>query len=168
MTFPFGKPAEALDKATDAAKIKFAFGGFDLTLNTHKYGAFTPYWKPHCHVFVLEAEWQEGREAFSALFPERKNTPSPLKSSAYDGNLAGIAYCRKYEFHRRVTIPATYDDDGTTISRQNTSNQRLTSDQHVTLMLRLNQLDFFDLVYLRGASIKETENGPRLSLSERG
>jgi hypothetical protein len=125
----FGRLRRRLSSALHSAGIDEAIGGFDISLNEHRDGAFKPHWRPHAWIFIKSADVEPLRAELRSLFPKKAPVRLPIVLKKFDGNLRAIAYAFKTEFLRRVTIPADLKKG----SRQNTRYRPLLARQKLEL-----------------------------------
>jgi hypothetical protein len=150
---PFHTLKGQLGTALDNSGIKFAVGGFDISLNEHEAGAFSPHWKPHASLFIHDAYIRVAGAWLRAHFPKEKSAvPSPVKTYAWDGNLRAIAYALKGNFHRRITLASTTNAEGQR-QRRNVRYRDLKAEQKVELLIALNRIGLYRRLFLHGAEL---------------
>lgn len=143
--------------ALKQSNINLAVGGFDISINEHETGAFTPHWKPHAWIFVPESELLFGNQQLRAHFPSNKTTvPSPFKAYPWNGNLAAIAYALKGSFQRRVTLAAKTNPIGSK-KRRNVRYRDLRARQKLELLIALDRGGLQCRVFLHGAKLVEED-----------
>jgi hypothetical protein len=156
-------------KACRKAGIGFSLGALDFCYNEEasaegSAGPIRTRRMVHVWAFAKAQEVEDGREALKGSFPITSNASKPVKAYSYDGNLQAIAYAFKGDFSRRVKIPAEVDEDGKTVSRQNTRLRPLRAWQKVELAVLLNRLGLYDRLILRDVEFVRAPSGIRLRL----
>jgi hypothetical protein len=69
-----------------------------------KEGKFRTHWSTHLFCFVPACEFTEKKlRALRKLFPKSDIVPRPVRAKVFDGDIQGIRYAFKPNFHRRVT-----------------------------------------------------------------
>jgi hypothetical protein len=153
----FGRLRKKLSSALRSAGIEEAIGGFDISLNEHRDGAFKPHWRPHAWIFVKTSNAERLRADLRSPFPKKGQVLLPIVLKKFDGNLRAIAYAFKTEVLRRVTIPADLKKD----SRRNTRYRPLLARQKVELALALDRIGLTARLFAIGIDIdSETDIGP--------
>ena len=145
-----------------AAGIRHALGGFDISMNEHQDGKFVPHWRPHAWILISTKNPKGLRNHLKTRFPASKRVRRPLRIARYDGSPTALAYALKTDFWRRVSLPRKRTALMTT--RRNTRNRPLRSAQKVELALALHRTGLADRVFqLGGASVLSDENTESLS-----
>ena len=129
-----------------------AFGGFDISLDTHVDGDFEPYWCPHAHFFVPSEFRNRLSEDFYIMFPQDAQTRCPVRFEAFDGNRAGRAYALMADFFRRQKYEPTVFRDGSR-SRFSTRLKPIWGDDRIELALALDRAGLEGRLFLRGFAL---------------
>lgn len=156
-------------KACRKAGIGFSLGALDFCYNEDapaegSAGHIPARRMVHVWAFARAQEVEDGREALKGSFPITSKASKPVKAYPYDGSPQAIAYAFKGDFSRRVKIPAEVDEDGKTVSRQNTRLRPLRAWQKVELAVLLNHLGLYDRLILRDVTFVRIPAGIRLRL----
>lgn len=156
-------------KACRKADIGFSFGAVDFSYNEDDppNGSNAPIparLVVHLWAFAKAREVEAARKILKKSFPKTAKAAKPVKAYPYDGNLQAIAYAFKGDFSRRVKVPAEVDEDGKTLSRQNTRLRPLRVGQKVELAVLLNRLGLYDRLILRDIEFVQAPAGIRLRL----
>jgi hypothetical protein len=129
-----------------------AFGGFDISLNTHADGDFEPYWCPHAHFFVPSEFFERLSHGFYGWFPQDAQTRVPVRFDAFDGNSAGRAYALMADFFQRQKYEPTVFRDGSR-SRFSTRFKPIWGDDRIELALALDRAGLDGRLFLRGFAL---------------
>jgi hypothetical protein len=141
-----------LRKALRAARIRQAFGGFDISANEHAEGRFAPHYRPHAYIFVPAKQFARGEGVFRSYFPPSATVRRPVVAKPFDGSLRGLAYAHKTGFQRRVTLPRVQLPDGE-VKRRNTRNRPLRARQKLEIALALDRIGLEGRIFLYGLRI---------------
>lgn len=154
---PFKDLDRQLRAALRKARISLAIGGFDISMNEHQSGVFTPHWKPHAWVFVSEQEVLAKEKVLRAEFPKEKEAvPKPVMIKNWDGDIRAIAYATKAMFNRRVSLPRQQGKDGGATKRKNVRYRDLRAHQKMELLLALDRIGLRRRLFLYRAKLQET------------
>lgn len=129
-------------------------GSCDLSANEHQSAKFETHYRPHIWaIFIVTGGLTKARirKALKKEFPIRPLIDGPVTIQKYDGNLKGLAYGFKpwwSQRGRRVTQPASRDENGMTLSRQNTRARKPRSDQFAEFLLLADQIGFAGRLFL--------------------
>ena len=148
----FGELSRRVRRALRAARIPWALGGFDVSVNEHRDGRFPPHYRPHLWMFVPGLAFERGDRVFRSFFPISASVRRPVVAKAFDGDLRALAYALKPNFTRRVTLPRERLADGA-IARRNTRGRPLRAAQKLELGVALDALGPTRRIFLHGARL---------------
>jgi hypothetical protein len=152
----FGELSRLARRALRAARIPWALGGFDVSVNEHRDGRFPPHYRPHLWVFVPQVAFERGERVFRSFFPISASVRRPVVAKAFDGDLRALAYALKPNFTRRVTPPRERLADGA-VARRNTRGRPLRAAQKLELAVAVDALGPTDRIFLHGARLVVSE-----------
>jgi hypothetical protein len=141
-----------LRKALEAAGIRQAFGGFDVSANEHARGGFSTHYRPHAYIFIPTTQFKRAERRFRTFFPASSTVRRPVVAHDFDGRRKGLAYALKRDFQRRVTLPRQRLSNGS-VKRRNTRDRPLRALQKVELGLALHRLGLGARLFLHGLQI---------------
>ena len=141
-----------LRRALQAAGIRQAFGGFDVSANEHASDGFSTHYRPHAYIFIPTTQFKRAERRFREFFPASITVRRPVVAHDFDGRRKGLAYALKRDFQRRVTLPRQRLSDGS-VKRRNTRDRPLRALQKVELGLALHRLGLGARLFLYGLQI---------------
>lgn len=145
--------------ALTAAELSTAVIGIDVSFNEHLAADFRPHWSLHPRVFLPEALTAFEVRTLRAHFPPSDLIPRPLKVSAFDGNLVGIAYGMKPKFGRRQSYEQTKPTANGMRQCRNTRGRPLRGTEAVELAVFLDTVGLRQRLILHGTALKRDQNG---------
>jgi hypothetical protein len=145
------------------AGVKHAFGGWDFSFNQPSWSSKGGEWAYQLWLLV-PGFTKEMKSALRSIVGKDPKVYRPLKASAFDGNLDGIAYAFKTDFVRRVSYVQEKEVDGRIRRCRNTTAQKLRVSERLELYPFLDDLGLDGRVFLTGARPVRTKNGIAIRL----
>jgi hypothetical protein len=150
-----------LRRALRAARIRQAFGGFDISANEHAEGRFAPHYRPHAYLFIPARQFARGERVFRSYFPPSATIRRPVVVKPFDCSLRGLAYAQKANFQRRVTLPRERLANGE-VKRRNTRDRPLRALQKLEIALALDRIGLGGRIFVHGLQIRRVGEKLRL------